>query len=104
MADVGDIDGDGDPDVIGGASDTPTQCWENVGTHQVFQFIENPNMLNGIDAPSRVAGIELLDIDGDMDLDVFISPRLGDGNFLFLNDQIVSVRASTWSYIKALYR
>jgi hypothetical protein len=46
----------------------------------------------------------LLDIDGDTDLDLMISPRLGSGNFLYLNDQIVSATTATWGRIKALYR
>jgi hypothetical protein len=103
-ADLGDIDGDGDLDLVGGTSDTPPQCWENVGTPTDYAFVENPLMLTGVCEPPRVAGVELLDIDGDTDLDLMISPRLGSGNFLYLNDQIVSATTATWGRIKALYR
>jgi hypothetical protein len=102
-ADLGDMDGDGDLDIVGVTWDTPPQCWENVGTPAVAVFQENPDMLTGVDAPAPGYGIELLDVDGDTDLDLLISRGLS-GNALYLQEQITPTGTSTWGRIKALYR
>lgn len=98
----GDIDGDADLDLIGISWDTPPQCWENVGTPEVFGFIENPAMLIGIESFPGGFGIDLLDIDADGDLDLMISSW--PDNYVYLNEDYVSVEYTTWTAIKAMFR
>lgn len=103
---LGDIDGDGDLDLVGITTDTPVQCWENVGTPAVYEFVENPAMVSGVYDPGQDGGfgIDLLDIDGDGDLDLMIADGF-EGNYLFLNEgSFVPVESSSWSRVKALFR
>jgi hypothetical protein len=57
-----------------------------------------------VDEPQRGHAIELLDVDGDGDPDLYISPALEDGSLLYLNERITPVRPASWTSIKALYR
>jgi hypothetical protein len=98
----GDIDGDGDLDMVQVSWDTPPQCWENVGTPSDCAFIENPAMLTGVEAPARGYGIELVDVDGDTDVDLLICGYMQ--NFLYLNEQVTPVEPSSWGRIKSLCR
>jgi hypothetical protein len=101
---VGDLDRDGDLDIIGCTSMTPLQCWENVGTPQDWQFVENPAMLGGVDEPAAGGwGIALPDVDCDGDPDLLVEGWRGPV-YLYLNDSISSVTPTTWGTIKALYR
>jgi hypothetical protein len=101
---LGDIDGDGDLDLIGLTSDIPPQCWENIGTPETFQFVENPSMLTGVDGPSDGGfGLVLVDIDADGDLDLLIAGHMWE-NLLFLNESYVPVEAASWGRIKAMFR
>lgn len=100
----GDIDCDGDLDFVGITADTPPQCWENVGSPQSYEFVENPLMLTGVDEPADGGwGVELFDIDADLDLDLLIVPW-GAGGLLYLNEPFVPVESSSWSIIKAMFR
>ncbi len=99
----GDIDGDGDLDLIGISWDTTPQCWENVGTPEVFEFIENPAMLAGVDESASGRCVGLRDIDADGDLDLLIAHGFGE-NHLYLNESYVSVEPTTWGAIKAMFR
>jgi len=100
----GDIDLDGDLDAVGITTDTPLQCWENAGTPQDYQFVENPAMIAGIDQPSdRGFGIGLIDIDRDGDLDILI-PYWFAQTFLYLNELVTPIESATWGSVKALYR
>jgi hypothetical protein len=100
----GDIDGDGDLDFVGITADTPPQCWENVGTPQSYEFVENPLMLTGVDDPAGGGwGIELFDIDADLDLDLLIVSSEG-GGLLYLNEPFVPVESLSWGAIKAMFR
>lgn len=103
-ADFGDIDGDGDLDLVAIGVNSPARCWENVGSPERFDFSENASMLIGVDDPQCGWGIELLDIDRDGDADSLISPAVGEGNFLYLNERITPVQPVSWTSIKALYR
>lgn len=101
---LGDIDGDGDLDFVGITADTPPQCWENVGTSQSYEFVENPSMLTGVDQPADGGwGVELFDIDADLDLDLLIVHGV-DGGLLYLSEPFVPVECTTWTAIKAMFR
>ncbi len=101
----GDLDGDGDLDLVGQSHDTEVQAWENIGTPQEFLFIENPSLLIGVTEPlSGSKGVELLDIDADGDLDLLIAGWSWEGNYLYLNERVTSVEVTSWGVIKALYR
>lgn len=103
---LGDIDGDGDLDLIAVTNDTPLQCWENTGTVQAYEFTENPDMVSSAPVSPEAAGydVELCDIDADGDEDLLVV-TLFDGNYLFLNDGfVVPVRHTSWGMVKALFR
>jgi hypothetical protein len=101
---AGDIDGDGDYDFVSAATNSAPQCWENIGTAEAFEFVENPSMLAGVDAPPTInVGLELLDIDDDGDPDLLVSSYPA-GNLLYLNERTTAVKPTSWSRIKALYR
>jgi hypothetical protein len=99
---LGDLDGDGDLDMVGSCYGPNIQCWENVGTPQGFQFVENPSMLIGVVAPQGY-GLDLLDIDADGDPDLLFGGAYFV-NYLYLNERVSPVEARTWGSIKALYR
>jgi hypothetical protein len=100
---IGDLDGDGDLDIVGGTPFYPLQCWENVGTPEVWSYVENPAMLTGVDGSViHVRGLALPDVDCDGDPDLLVSTW--DGEYLYLNERITPVRANSWGTIKALYR
>jgi hypothetical protein len=100
---VGDLDGDGDLDMVGSSSALAIQCWENVGTPQSFQFIENPSMLLGIEPFSQhPVGVDLADFNGDGRLDLLIAGW--SENYLYLNESVTPVERTSWSTIKAIYR
>jgi hypothetical protein len=101
----GDVDRDGDLDLVGITWDSPPECWENVGTPQAYEFVENPSMLIGVDEPGEEGGqgIDLMDIDGDGDLDMLIAGG-SLGNFLYLNEGFTPVEQTSWGTIKALFR
>ena len=102
---VGDIDVDGDLDVVRVLSDTQPQCFENTGTAQSFAFSENPEMIAGAVFPpdGLPMGIELADMNGDGTPDLFLLDGFGQ-NLLYLNDGVVPVESTSWGLIKALYR
>ena len=100
----GDIDLDGDLDAVGITQDSPLQCWENVGTPQNREFVENPSMIAGIDQPpDKGFGVGFIDIDRDGDLDILIDALLTE-SFLYLNELVTPVESATWGSVKALYR
>jgi hypothetical protein len=99
---LGDIDGDGDLDLVQASWDTGPQCWENVGTPHDYEFAENPTMLAGVNVPAPCFGIELVDVDGDTDPDLLVCGYLH--NFLYLNEQVTPVEPMTWGRIKSLCR
>lgn len=102
---VGDIDSDGDFDVVRVLSDTQPQCFENIGTPQSFEFMENPQMIVGPEVPPEGygAGIELADMNADGTPDLFLTIGFGQ-NLFYLNEGLVPVEPTSWGLIKALYK
>ena len=79
-----DLDGDGDLDMLAGSFSGNFAYYENVGTASSPSFaarVTNPFGLSDIGAESNV---ELVDIDGDGDLDLFSGEV--DGNFNFFEN------------------
>jgi len=100
---IGDIDSDGDLDLVRVSWDTSPECFENVGTVQEFVFVENPDLLAGVSCPGGGYGMELFDIDGDGDPDLLLYEGL-QVHRLFLNDGATQVDPMSWGRIKAMYR
>lgn len=101
---VGDIDGDADLDIVGITTWTAMRCWENVGTPQAWQFVENPAMLGGVDQPAEggwTIALPDIDCDGDPDL---LALGWNGACYLYLNDVISPVTPTSWGIIKGLYR
>ncbi|MCK4510320.1 VCBS repeat-containing protein [bacterium] len=102
---LGDVDQDGDIDLVRVTHYAWPQCFENVGTPEVFEFVENPDMLIGIELRIEGAfGMDLLDIDADGDPDMILAVGSGGGNLLFLNGGATPVERTSWGVIKAMYR
>jgi hypothetical protein len=100
---LGDLDGDGDLDVVSATYFSSVKCWENVGTPQAWSYVENPSMLTGVDGSIvHVAGLALPDVDCDGDPDLLISAA--DDAYLYLNERLTPVRPDSWGTIKAMYR
>ncbi len=101
---LGDVDQDGDIDLVRVTRDAWPQCFENVGTPEVFEFVENPDMLIGLELRITGAfGMDLLDIDADGDPDMILAVGMGV-NLLFLNEGATPVERTSWGVIKAMYR
>jgi len=102
----GDLDSDGDLDIVRVSQSTPPECFENVGTALAFEYEENPQMLDGVSlSPFDGAwGVELLDIDADGDPDLMLAVGYIGENLLFLNEDVTPVAPTSWGVIKAMYR
>ncbi len=102
---LGDLDGDGDLDIVRVTVDTAPECFENIGSAQVFEFVANADLLAGVELRIDGAwGVELFDVDGDGDPDIIFSVGLGYENLLFLNGGATPVESTSWGTIKAMYR
>ncbi len=102
---LGDLDSDGDLDLVRVSYGTWPECYENVGTPQVFEFAENPDMMTGVTIPPTGygKGVDLMDIDADGDPDMILARGYGE-NLLFLNGGATPVERTSWGVIKAVYR
>ncbi len=102
---LGDLDSDGDLDIVRVTWDTWPECFENIGTPQVFEFVENPDMMIGVSIPPTGygKGVDLMDIDADGDPDMILAIGYGE-NLLFLNGGATPVERTSWGVIKAMYR
>jgi len=102
---LGDLDSDGDLDIIRISYDTEPECFENVGTPSSFAFVANSDMLAGIALPASGygKGVELMDIDADGDPDMILARGYGE-NLLFLNEGTTPAAPTSWGVIKAMYR
>ncbi len=103
---LGDIDLDGDLDIVQAAVDAGVWCFENVGTPQLFEFVANPDMITGVSIPppGHGWGVSLVDIDADGDPDMILAVNWGGENLLFLNGGATPVERTSWGVIKAMYR
>ena len=100
---LGDLDGDGDLDMVGSSHGAEVLSWENVGTPQAFQFVESPAMLTGVPGvPQGTHGLALADFNADGRLDLLIAGS--NQNYLYLNEPVTPVDRTSWSVIKAFYR
>jgi hypothetical protein len=101
---AGDLDGDGDLDLVTVSPEEPLRAWENVGTPQAWQFVENPAMLTGVNGPDLGGGgLALPDVDCDGDPDLLVC-SWGLHAYLYLNERASGVAPTSWGTIKALYR
>lgn len=79
---VGDVDGDGRPDIFFAAMESQPSLYRNLGG---WQF-ENATAAAGLTgAPNYSTGAVFADVDGDADLDLFVT-ALTAPNQLWLND------------------
>ncbi|MEO1572894.1 MAG: T9SS type A sorting domain-containing protein [Bacteroidota bacterium] len=77
---LGDLDGDGDLDLLVGSDDGPVQVYRNEGTPQAFSFVD----AGTIPMPRSGTAPALGDLDGDGDPDL-MSGTLG-GGLIFLRN------------------
>jgi hypothetical protein len=100
---AGDLDGDGDLDLVTVSTEHSLRAWENVGTPQAWQFVENPAMLTGVSGPPSGLGLALPDVDCDGDPDLLLADTYGH-TYLYMNDSVSPVTPASWGIIKAWYR
>ncbi len=72
---AGDLDGDGDLDLIAGNSGQTNLCWKNAGDNLFIQSFETSS-------PDDTYGVNPGDFDGDGDLDLFLTNWEGSSHIL----------------------
>jgi hypothetical protein len=83
---LGDVDGDGDLDLVEGNLNQPNQYYRNGGGEDPFESVSGSHISEDAHATSAVA---LADMDGDGDLDL-IAANSGAANRLYLNNGTAS--------------
>ena len=84
---VGDLDGDGWPDIYVANDATPNQLWMNRhdGTFEDRGLLSG-TAFNALGRPEGSMGIALGDADEDGDEDLFVTNIIGESHALYLND------------------
>jgi enediyne biosynthesis protein E4 len=84
---VGDLDGDGWPDIYVANDATPNQLWINRhdGTFE-DRGVLSGTAFNALGRPEGSMGIALGDADNDGDEDLFVTNIIGESHVLYLND------------------
>jgi len=84
---VGDLDGDGWPDIYVANDATPNQLWINRhdGTFEDRGLLSG-TAFNALGRPEGSMGIALGDADNDGDEDLFVTNIAGESHVLYLND------------------
>jgi len=84
---VGDLDGDGWPDIYVANDATPNQLWINRhdGTFEDRGLLSG-TAFNALGRPEGSMGIALGDADNDGDEDLFVTNIIGESHVLYLND------------------
>jgi hypothetical protein len=84
---VGDLNGDGWPDVYVANDATPNQLWINRhdGTFEDLGLLSG-TAFNALGRPEGSMGIALGDADNDGDEDLFVTNIVGESHVLYLND------------------
>ena len=93
----GDLDRDGDDDLVVGKRDGTLAWFRNVGTSEGPLFVPEPGLLGGIDV-GREAAPALVDIDGDGDLDLVVG-ETGGGLNLYRNVSLIPAPPTPFSLI-----
>ena len=86
---VGDLDGDGWPDIYVANDATPNQLWINRhdGTFEDRGLLSG-TAFNALGRPEGSMGIALGDADNDGDEDLFVTNIVGESHVLYLNDGV----------------
>ena len=90
---VGDLDGDGWPDIYVANDATPNQLWINRhdGTFEDRGLLSG-TAFNALGRPEGSMGIALGDADNDGDEDLFVTNIIGESHVLYLNDGAATSR------------
>ena len=93
----GDLDGDGDPDLVIGGRDGAFHYFENTGTASTATFTKRNGAANPLDGVGLSADSlpELADLDGDGDLDLIAGDSGFNNLFYFENTGTASAPAFT---------